>query len=220
MATILIVEDDQAISDLVALNLELAGYERLQVFDGESAVHALNENKFDLVLLDIMIPGTDGLELVRTIQPSGIPVIFLTARNGLMDRVNGLKAGADDYVVKPFEAMELLARIEAVLRRSSGYLQESYKLEDVEINLAERVVHKEGKPIELTPKEYELLILLIRNKNRALNREKILEVVWEYDYMGESRTVDIHIQKLRKKLDWNDKIKTVYKFGYRLEEDG
>jgi two-component system alkaline phosphatase synthesis response regulator PhoP len=220
MATILIVEDDQAISDLIALNLGVAGYERLQAFDGENAASALKENKIDLVLLDIMIPGTDGLELIHTIRPSGIPVIFLTARNGLMDRVNGLKAGADDYIVKPFEAMELLARIEAVLRRSSGYHQESYLLDDVEINLKERVVHKGGKPIELTPKEFELLILLIRNKNRALNREKILEVVWEYDYMGESRTVDIHIQKLRKKLDWNDKIKTVYKFGYRLEEDG
>jgi two-component system alkaline phosphatase synthesis response regulator PhoP len=220
MATILIVEDEQAISDLIALNLGVAGYERLQVFDGESALNALKENKIDLVLLDIMIPGTDGLELIHTIRPSGIPVIFLTARNGLMDRVNGLKAGADDYIVKPFEAMELLARIEAVLRRSSGYHQESYQLEDVEINLTERVVHKGDKPVELTPKEFELLILLIRNKNRALNREKILEVVWEYDYLGESRTVDIHIQKLRKKLDWNDKIKTVYKFGYRLEEDG
>lgn len=220
MATILIVEDDQAISDLIALNLGVAGYERLQAFDSESALRALNENKFDLVLLDIMIPGTDGLELIRTIQPSGIPVIFLTARNGLIDRVNGLRAGADDYIVKPFEAMELLARIEAVLRRSCGYHQESYQLEDVEINLAERVVHKGDRCIELTPKEYELLILLIRNRNRALTREKILEVVWEYDYMGESRTVDIHIQKLRKKLDWNDKIKTVYKYGYRLEEDG
>ncbi|WNQ12101.1 response regulator transcription factor [Paenibacillus aurantius] len=217
---ILIVEDDPAISDLIALNLEVAGYDRAQAFDSRTALLALEETRFDLVLLDIRIPGIDGLELVRLIRPSGIPVIFLTARNGLMDRVNGLKAGADDYIVKPFEAVELLARIEAVLRRSSGGREEAYRLDDVEIQLTERVVLKANKPVELTPKEYELLLLLIRNKNRALTREKILEVVWNFDYMGESRTVDMHIQKLRKKLEWTDKIKTVYKYGYRLEEDG
>lgn len=220
MATILIVEDDPAISDLIALNLGVAGYERVQVYDGESAERALGEHQIDLVLLDIMIPGKDGWELVRTIRPTGIPVIFLTAKNNLMDRVNGLKAGADDYIVKPFEAMELIARIEAVLRRSAGYRQETFRLEDVEIHPEERSVYKAGRQVDLTPKEYELLILLIRNKNRALTREKILEVVWDYDYMGDTRTVDIHIQKLRKKLDWNETIKTVYKYGYRLEEEG
>ena len=147
-----------------------------------------------------------------------LPVIFLTARSGLSDKVKGLKMGADDYIVKPFEAMELLARIEAVLRRY-GNKSEVTQFEDLEINTEERSVKKNGTSIEMTIKEYELMLLLIKNRNKALTREKILELVWGYDYIGETRTVDIHIQKIRRKLGWEDAIKTVYKYGYRLEDN-
>ena len=216
MNKILIIEDEQAISDLIKMNLDIAGYDSRQVFNGSEALSIFEQYCPDLILLDVMLPDKDGFDIMSKIKPSGIPVIFLTAKNTLADKVKGLKMGADDYIIKPFEAMELLARIEAVLRRY-GSKKESRTFEDIEIDLEERTVKKDGNLIELTMKEYELLLLLIRNRNKALSREVILEAVWEYDYIGETRTVDIHIQKLRKKLEWEDKIKTVFKFGYRLE---
>ncbi|WP_315075029.1 response regulator transcription factor [uncultured Clostridium sp.] len=216
MNKILIIEDEQAISDLIKMNLDIAGYDSRQVFNGSEALSIFERYRPDLILLDVMLPDRDGFDVMSKIKPSGIPVIFLTAKNTLADKVKGLKMGADDYIIKPFEAMELLARIEAVLRRY-GSKKESTIFEDIEIDLEERTVKKDGNLIELTMKEYELLLLLIRNRNKALSREVILEAVWEYDYIGETRTVDIHIQKLRKKLEWEDKIKTVFKFGYRLE---
>lgn len=216
MNKILIIEDEQAISDLIKMNLDIAGYDSRQVFNGKEALSIFEQYCPDLILLDVMLPDRDGFDIMSKIKPSGIPVIFLTAKNTLADKVKGLKMGADDYIIKPFEAMELLARIEAVLRRY-GSKKESTIFEDIEIDLEERTVKKEGNLIELTMKEYELLLLLIRNRNKALSREMILEAVWEYDYIGETRTVDIHIQKLRRKLEWEDKIKTVFKFGYRLE---
>ncbi len=216
MNKILIIEDEQAISDLIKMNLDIASYDSRQVFNGSEALSIFEQYCPDLILLDVMLPDRDGFDVMSKIKPSGIPVIFLTAKNTLADKVKGLKMGADDYIIKPFEAMELLARIEAVLRRY-GSKKESTIFEDIEIDLEERTVKKDGNLIELTMKEYELLLLLIRNRNKALSREVILEAVWEYDYIGETRTVDIHIQKLRKKLEWEDKIKTVFKFGYRLE---
>lgn len=216
MNKILIIEDEQAISDLIKMNLDIAGYDSRQVFNGSEALSIFEQYYPDLILLDVMLPDRDGFDVMSKVKPSGIPVIFLTAKNTLADKVKGLKMGADDYIIKPFEAMELLARIEAVLRRY-GSKKESTIFEDIEIDLEERTVKKDGNLIELTMKEYELLLLLIRNRNKALSREVILEAVWEYDYIGETRTVDIHIQKLRKKLKWEDKIKTVFKFGYRLE---
>lgn len=216
MNKILIIEDEQAISDLIKMNLDIAGYDSRQVFNGSEALSIFEQYCPDLILLDVMLPDRDGFEVMSKIKPSGIPAIFLTAKNTLADKVKGLKMGADDYIIKPFEAMELLARIEAVLRRYESK-KESTIFEDIEIDLEERTVKKDGNLIELTMKEYELLLLLIRNRNKALSREVILEAVWEYDYIGETRTVDIHIQKLRKKLEWEDKIKTVFKFGYRLE---
>lgn len=218
MENILIIEDNEAISDLISMNLNIAGYENKQAFTGEEAFALLQEHSFDLILLDIMLPDSDGFKIMEKVHPVGIPVIFLTAKNSLSDKVKGLKMGADDYIVKPFEAVELLARIEAVLRRSKGS-KKLLKFEDVEIDYEERTVKKNGKNIELTLKEYELLILLLRNRNKALSREKILELVWGYDYIGETRTVDIHMQKLRKKLGWDNQIKTVFKFGYRLEDN-
>lgn len=216
MPRVLIVEDDEAIANLIFLNLSVAGYQSEQAFNSKETLNFLESTSFDLILLDVMLPDSDGFALMERIQPLGIPVIFLTARNGLADKVKGLRMGAEDYIVKPFEAVELLARIEVVLRRSRRS-EKTLTFDDLEIDLEERTVKKHGFAIELTPKEYELLLLLLRNRNKALSREKILELVWGYDYLGETRTVDIHIQKLRKKLSLNDKVKTVYKFGYRLE---
>ncbi|ACT01830.1 response regulator transcription factor [Paenibacillus sp. JDR-2] len=216
MEHIIIIEDDRAISDLIKLNLELAGYVCRQAYSGQEAQSILPDFSPDLALLDISLPDMEGYELLERFKRMEVPVIFLTARNALVDKVKGLKMGADDYIVKPFEAMELLARIEAVLRRY-GRKSDRLNFGGLEIHLEERIVKKEGVIIELTMKEYELLLLLINNRNKALSREKILELVWDYEYSGETRTVDIHIQKIRKKLGWEDLIKTVYKFGYRLE---
>lgn len=219
MDKVLIVEDDAAISDLIKLNLDLAGYDSRQAFDGSTALTAFLTFSPNLVLLDISLPDMEGFDLLSQLKSKELPVIFLTARSGLSDKVKGLKMGADDYIVKPFEAMELLARIEAVLRRY-GNTSEVTQFEDLEINTAERSVKKSGTVIEMTIKEYELMLLLIKNRNKALTREKILELVWGYDYLGETRTVDIHIQKIRRKLGWEKQIKTVYKYGYRLEDNG
>lgn len=216
MKSILVVEDDKAISNLIYLNLDVAGYNSRQAYSSNEALKILENQTFDLILLDVMLPDMDGFELIEKIRPLNIPVIFITAKNGLSDKVKGLKIGAEDYVVKPFEAMELLARIEVVLRRYSSN-NNLIKCDDLEIDEEKRLVRKNGEIVDLALKEYELLLLLVRNKNKALTREKILELVWDYDYLGETRTVDIHIQKLRKKLDWANKIVTVYKFGYRLE---
>ncbi|WP_274649570.1 response regulator transcription factor [Paenibacillus humicola] len=216
MENIIIIEDDPAISDLIRLNLELAGHNCRQAYSGQEALSVFTDFSPDLALLDITLPDMEGYKLLERLKQSEVPVIFLTARNALADKVKGLKMGADDYIVKPFEAMELLARIEAVLRR---YGRKSDRVEcgGLEIYLQERTVKRDGVPVELTMKEYELLLLLLHNRNKALSREKILELVWDYEYSGETRTVDIHIQKIRKKLGWEDRIKTVYKFGYRLE---
>ncbi|WP_053954944.1 response regulator transcription factor [Inediibacterium massiliense] len=215
MGTILIVEDDEAISDLIKLNLEMVGYKTKQVYDGQKALKIIKDEKFNLILLDVMLPILDGYTIMENINHLDIPVIFLTAKDNLSDRVKGLKMGADDYIVKPFQSIELLARVEAVLRRCTK--KEELTFKNINIYLKERVVKKDEADIDLTLKEYELLILLVENRGIALSREKILEKVWGYDYIGETRTVDMHIQKLRKKLDLFEEISTVYKVGYRLE---
>lgn len=217
MEKILIVEDDLGISDLIKLNLKVVGYEVKQVYDGEKALKLIEEEEFDLIILDVMLPGLDGFSIMEKINNVDTPVIFLTAKDSLSDRVKGLKMGADDYIVKPFEAIELLARIEVILKRY-GKKASTLKFKDLEIFSEERIIKKSGEIVDLTVKEFELLKLLIQNKGIALSREKILEKVWGYDYFGETRTVDMHIQKLRKKLDLSDEIKTVYKVGYRLED--
>jgi len=214
MALILIVEDDQDINDLIAKNLKLVGHTYTQVFDGLEAIKIATENNFDLILLDIMLPGMDGFEVIKKIPHA--PVIFITAKSGLDYKLNGLKLGADDYIVKPFEMLELLARVEVVLRRTQKN-NTTFSLDNVDVNMADRTVKVCGKEADLSPKEYELLEVLIKNQNIALSRDKLLELAWGYDYIGETRTVDNHIQKLRSKLGWEDKIKTIYKLGYRLE---
>ncbi|WP_027631442.1 response regulator transcription factor [Clostridium hydrogeniformans] len=214
---ILIVEDELAISRLIKLNLDIANYDSKEVYDGFEALHIIEKEKFDLILLDVMLPSIDGFTIMNKIEHLNIPVIFLTAKDSLFDKVNGLKLGAEDYIVKPFEAMELLARIETVLRRY-GKAKEILEFKDITVYLKERIVKKNGQLVELTLKEYELLLILIQNKNIALTREMLLESVWQFDYFGGTRTVDMHIGAVRKKLDLNDNIKTVYKIGYRLED--
>ncbi len=216
MIKILIVEDEAPISNLISMSLEKAGYQCECVFDGMEAADRLEEEHYDLVLLDIMLPKVDGYELMEYIQPMGIPVIFLTAKSNVEDTVKGLEMGAEDYLTKPFEIVELLARVEVVLRRYDK--NEQYlRVEDVEVNTRSRTVTKDKKVVRLTNKEYELLLMFIKNKNIALFRDVIYERIWEKDYTGESRTVDLHVQRLKRKLGWEDKIKTIYKIGYRLE---
>jgi len=180
------------------------------------ACDVLECERFDLVLLDIMLPGADGYEVLDYIKPMEIPVIFLTAKGSTEDKVKGLKLGADDYLTKPFEIVELLARVESILRRA-GKTQAEIVVDDLVIDTRSRSVRRGNKDIALTMKEFELLLLFARNKNIALFRETLYENVWGSDFMGDSRTVDLHVQRLRKKLHWEDKIKAIYKVGYRLE---
>ncbi len=215
MNRILIVEDEPPISNLIAMNLKQAGYLCTCAFDGEEAADLISPGAFDLILLDIMLPKINGLELLEYIRPMEIPVIFITARSGVPDRVKGLRMGADDYISKPFEVAELLARVESVLRRYQKSERTLHVL-DVTIDTDSRTVMKNGVQVDLTVKEFDLLLLFARNKNIALFRETIYERVWENPYMGDTRTVDLHVQRLRKKMGWEDHLQTVYKVGYRL----
>ena len=216
MNRILVVEDEKSINDLIEMNLTEAGYICECAYDGLQAADILERESFDLVLLDIMLPEVNGYELLDFIKPMGIPVIFITAKGSMEDKVRGLRLGADDYLVKPFEIVELLARVEAVLRRA-GKTQYEIEVDDLTIDTRSHTVMRGSNPIQLTAKEFELLLLFIQNKNIALFRETIYERIWGGEYMGDSRTVDLHVQRLRKKLHWEDKIKTIYKVGYRLE---
>ena len=217
MIRILIVEDEKPISNLLAANLKKSGYHCECVFDGGAAADILEKQYFDLILLDVMLPKIDGFELMTYIKTFDVPVIFLTAKASVEDRVKGLKLGADDYLTKPFEIVELLARVEAVLRRYHK-TENILKVGDIVIDTASRIVWKNQQSINLTKKEYELLLLFVRNKNIALYRETIYERIWGGEYYGDSRTVDLHVQRLRKKIGLEDKIVAVYKVGYRLEE--
>lgn len=190
MAHILIVEDEKSINDLIAMSLALVGHTSQQVYEGNEALESLNQNTYSLIIMDIMLPGLDGFTMMQYVSKD-TPVIFLTAMGNLSDKIKGLNLGADDYIVKPFETIELLARIDAVLRRTHRSLN-TFSLDVTFINLESRVVTVNGSEIELTLREYELLEILIKNKNIALSREK-----------------------LRKKLNWENRIKTVYKMGYR-----
>lgn len=216
MIKILIVDDEKPICDLIDLNLSSAGYQCTAVQDGLEAIEKIENYTYDLILLDIMLPKINGYELLEYAQSLNIPVIFITAMGAVENRVKGLKKGADDYISKPFEIVELLARVEAVLRRYNK-AERIIQILDIEIDTSSRVVTQNGEQVMLTLKEFELLLLFVRNKNIALYRDTIYENVWESEYMGESRTVDLHVQRLKKKLHWEDKIVAVYKVGYRLE---
>ena len=218
MIKILIVEDEKPISNLIRLSLNKAGYKCTCVYDGVSAADLLEAERFDLILLDIMLPGADGFELMEYIRPLEIPVIFLTAKNSVEDKVRGLRMGAEDYLVKPFEILELLARVETVLRRYQK-VDSTIKYGGLVIDTRSMTVRRDGVDIALTRKEYELLLLFVRNPGTALYRETIYERVWGGEYMGDSRTVDLHVQRVRKKTGWEKLLRAVYKVGYRLEAE-
>ncbi|AKL94840.1 transcriptional regulatory protein WalR [Clostridium aceticum] len=216
MSVILVIEDEEPIRELIKLNLSMVGYEILEACDGEEGLKCINNEKVDLVLLDIMLPKQDGYELLPILLKKNIPTIMLTAKDRLKDKVKGLDMGADDYVTKPFEAVELLARIKSVLRRT-GKEKTEIVMDDIEICLEQWKVLKGGQEVDLTYKEFDLLRLLIENKGNVMSRERLLELVWGYEFEGNTRTVDMHIQRLRNKLG-TDKIKTIYKVGYRMED--
>ncbi|MCM1158164.1 MAG: response regulator transcription factor [Bacteroidales bacterium] len=216
MLKILIVEDEQPISDLIKMNLEDEGYQCTCAYDGMTAADILENRTFDLILLDIMLPQIDGYELFEYIKPLHIPVIFLTAKAALKDRVRGLNLGAEDYIVKPFEIAELLARVKVVLRRFHKS-EKVLAFHDLVIDLEKKTVHRNGQFIDLTPKEFDLLVYFIRNKDMVLYRDAIYEAIWETEYDGNTRTLELHIQRLRKKTGLEHHLKTLYKSGYRLD---
>ena len=201
---ILVIEDDRAISELLCMNLEAAGYETVAAYDGEEAQRLLLwQEDADLAVVDIMLPGKDGFALMEDFRTTGLPVIYLTAKDDVASKVKGLKLGAEDYMVKPFEMLELLVRIEKVLERT-GRARKVLMIRNIMVD---------GIPVNLKPMEYDLFVLLLQNKNIALGREELLKRVWGEDYLGESRTVDVHIGQLRKKLELYDEIKTIPKLG-------
>ena len=215
---ILLVEDDHAIADAVALNLRTVGYE-VSAFDdgGEAAATLEKEHSFDLALLDIMLPGLDGFALFALMEKYNIPVIYMTAKTDSESEVRGLKEGAVDYIVKPFEIVTLLVRIERVLART-GRLNQVYRFRDLTLDAENRTLTYAGEPIDLPPLEFDVLAVLMKNKNRTVSRERILNEIWGEDYFGDIRTVDVRVANLRKKLGLGDEIRTISKTGYRLEE--
>ena len=216
MVEILIVEDDPNIARTIEVTISLVGYECRICGDGAAAVQEVLEHDYDLVLLDVMLPGLDGFSVIQRIQSDKTPVIFLTAVQDVADKVRGLKLGAEDYIVKPFEAVELLARVEVVLRRTNrGKTQICYG--DITVNLDEHVVKKGNDPVSLTPKEFDVLVFFLQNTDIALSRERLLSAVWGYEFAGETRTVDIHVQQVRRKMGLQRQLITIPKLGYRLE---
>ena len=216
MAEILIVEDDENIARMIEATLSMVGYRCDGCEDGSEAVRRILEGSYDLILLDVMLPGMDGFEILTKIKNKGTPVIFLTALQDVGDKVKGLRLGAEDYIVKPFEAVELLARIEVVLRRpNAGRQQLAY--DGILVDLQKHVVTKNGERVPLTPKEFDVLVFFMQNVDIAITRERLMAAIWGYEFEGESRTVDIHVQQVRRKLDLKGKLVTIPKLGYCLE---
>ena len=216
MIRILAVDDERPIAELLRIGLTRAGYECTCAYDGISAANLIEKDNFDLILLDIMLPGIDGFELMEYIRSTDTPVIFLTAKNAVADRVKGLRMGAEDYIVKPFDILELLARVEGVLRRH-GKTQTLIQIGDLEINTLSMQVCRKGMQIPLTHKEYALLLLFAQNVGIVLSKTTIYERIWGGEYPESTRTVELHIQRMKKKVGWDEKIKPVYGIGYRLE---
>lgn len=212
---ILIVDDEEKIRELIKLNLEIAEYKCSEACCGHEAINMCKKEDFDLVILDVMMPNVDGYQVANQLIAKNIPIIFLSAKDSTIDKVKGLKLGADDYITKPFETIELLARVESVLRRNKK-ITNKLKFKNIIIDTDSRSVYLNNSEINLTSKEYDLLLILYKNKNIALSREKLLELVWNYDYLGDTRTVDMHIRNLRSKLHLEDDIITIHKYGYRL----
>ena len=218
MAYILVAEDEIPINDLICKNLKLLGYKTAQAFDGAEALGLAEKENFDLVLLDVMLPGMSGFQ-VKTKLAKDLPVIFVTAKTSVSDQLTGLNLGAEDYITKPFDTLVLIAWVENVLRRTKKN-DAVFTIKDCVIDLSMRTVYKNGERVDLALQEYNLLEALVLNRNFALSREKLLQLAWGYDYSGDTRTVDVHIQRLRKKLGLYREIATVYKYGYRLEVKG
>lgn len=216
MKKILIVEDDEAINNLIANTLRQEMYDCYSASTGKEGADMFEQRKYDLVLLDLMLPEINGYELLEFIKPTDTPVIIISAMGQVQDRIKGLRMGADDYLAKPFQIGELLARVESVLRRA-GRQTDEYTYKDIVVNTSSRTVLLKGVPVELTMKEFDLLVVLLQHKNVALSRYYLYESVWEEEYTGETRTLDNHIQRLRRKLDLNDNIQTVFRIGYRLK---
>jgi len=214
MANILLIEDDITINEMVARNLALVGHQCTKIYNGAEGLKEIETGKYDLVLLDVMLPGLSGFEIMEKVKDT--PVIFVTARDELQNKLQGLSLGAQDYICKPFEILELIARINVVLKRYHKE-NDTFRISDVEVNLEKHTVYKAGQEVFLAPREYALLENLIINRNMAMSREKLLEVVWGWDYVGDTKTVDVHIRKLRKKLGLETEIRTINKLGYRLE---
>ena len=215
---ILIVEDDPAISRLIESNLFVAGYETVCAMDGQRALDSLSGHHFDLALCDIMLPELDGFELLPYLRERNIPVIFVSARTDIQSRIQGLRLGAEDYLVKPFDILELLVRMEKVLARTASS-ENKIRYQDITIDLNSRSVFMGHEPILLKPMEYELLCMFAKHPGMVLTREKLLRQVWGDEFFGETRTVDVHVSALRRKLNLGERLATVYKIGYRLEAD-
>jgi phosphate regulon transcriptional regulator PhoB len=227
MKQIYIVEDEKDIVDLLRYNLEKEGYRVLSSLDGAEAIKRIPEKSPDLVLLDLMLPGADGLSVCRSLKSdpktARIPVVMLTAKGEESDKIVGLELGADDYVTKPFSVKELLARVKAVLRRfeKAGEGSPVQRFKDLSLDRASHVVTLKGKTLELTAKEFELLDYLLTNPGRVLSRDVLLNNVWGYDYFGTTRTVDVHVRRLREKLGpYADHLQTVKGYGYQFKEAG
>ncbi|MEE1031990.1 MAG: response regulator transcription factor [Ruminococcus sp.] len=216
MIKILIVDDERPIHNLIRISLSNVGYFCDTAEDGNEALEKIDNGTYDLILLDVMLPQIDGFEIMEYIQDLGIPVIFLTAKNAVSDRVKGLRMGAEDYIVKPFEIAELIARVEVVLRRYKK-TEEIFHINGLTVNCSSMRVERDGEEILLTPKEFELLCMFLRTPNVALYREKIYERVWGGEMQYGSKTVDLHVQRLRKKTGLEKELKVVKKVGYRLE---
>lgn len=225
---VLVVDDEEHIVELIKFNLEGNGYEVVEAYDGIKAIELSKEEKVDIVILDLMLPGVDGIEVCRSLRKNPdtekIPIIMLTARSEETDKVLGLEIGADDYITKPFSVRELIARMKAVLRRSSDNKKEAkkvIKINDIIIDIEKHEVTRNNDKIELTLKEFELLRILAENRGKVLSRNMLLDEVWGYDYFGETRTVDVHIRHLRKKIEENDKapkyIETIRGVGYKMK---
>lgn len=216
MVHILIVEDEKPISELLRLSLSKAGYHCTCVYDGITAANRLEKEIYDLILLDVMLPGISGFELMDYIRSIGTPVIFITAKNAVSDRVKGLRMGAEDYIVKPFEILELQARVEGVLRRH-GKLETVLEVGGLQINTLAMSVSRDGEEIPLTRKEYDIALLFARNPGIVLYKSTIYEHVWGGEYPEGTRTVELHVQRMKKKVGWDNLIRPVYAVGYRLE---
>ncbi len=213
---ILIVEDDKSISELLNMNLSVVGYRCDVASDGKKAAEMIRGENYDLAILDIMLPEIDGFELYEYMSVREIPVIYLSAKSDVQSKVKGLKMGAEDYITKPFDILELIVRVEKVLKRSEKN-HNIYHFDNVTVNEKEHMVLLDGSAVELKPMEYSLLLMLVKHPNIVFSREQLLREVWGESYFGETRTVDNHIAVLRKKLNWGDKIVTVHRVGYKLE---